>query len=238
MQILIERSDMEYKPISNRLKLVASFVPFGARLLDVGSDHAYLPIYLVQKGQINAAIAGEIVEGPYRSALSHVRENQLSHIIDVRLANGLEAFSINDKIDVITIAGMGGRLIADILESGKVKLAAVNRLILQPNNREDDVRRWLMENHFRLVNESILLENDKYYEVLVAEKGSQSLSDLEVRFGAHLLKEKTVDFYGKWQRELDKLTYALSCVPENKEFERETLSQKIDQIKGVLDASS
>jgi len=77
---------MEFTKLSNRLDLVASFVPAGARLLDVGSDHAYLPIALLQEGKIEAAIAGEVVEGPYQSALQNVADNGLEDKIEVRLA--------------------------------------------------------------------------------------------------------------------------------------------------------
>ena len=105
---------MEFTKLSNRLDLVASFVPAGARLLDVGSDHAYLPIALLQEGKIEAAIAGEVVEGPYQSALQNVADNGLEDKIEVRLANGLAAFEPSDAISCVTIAGMGGRLIADI----------------------------------------------------------------------------------------------------------------------------
>ncbi|HET2700900.1 TPA: tRNA (adenine(22)-N(1))-methyltransferase TrmK, partial [Streptococcus pneumoniae] len=113
--------------ISKRLELVASFVSQGAILLDVGSDHAYLPIELVERGQIKSAIAGEVVEGPYQSAVKNVEAHGLKEKIQVRLANGLAAFEETDQVSVITIAGMGGRLIARILEEGLGKLANVER---------------------------------------------------------------------------------------------------------------
>ena len=116
--------------ISKRLELLASFVPQGAILLDVGSDHAYLPIELVERGQIKSAIAGEVVEGPYQSAVRNVEAHGLKEKIQVRLANGLAACEESDQVSVITIAGMGGRLIARILEEGLDKLANVECLIL------------------------------------------------------------------------------------------------------------
>ena len=85
----------------------------------------------------------------------------------MRLANGLAAFEPADEVTTITICGMGGRLIADILDAGKDKLTGVDRLILQPNNREDDLRIWLMENGFEIIAESIMTENGKYYEIMV-----------------------------------------------------------------------
>ena len=152
-------------PLSNRLRKVAEYVPEGARLLDVCSDHAYLPIYLIEKGHIDFAIAGEVVKEPYESAVSNVANAQMTDKIDVRLADGLAAFEESDQISVITICGMGGYLIAEILANGRAKLDKVERLILQPNNREDELRDWLAQHGFRIVAETIMTENDKFYEI-------------------------------------------------------------------------
>ena len=223
--------------ISKRLELVASFVPQGAILLDVGSDHAYLPIELVERGQIEGAIAGEVVEGPYQSAVKNVEAHGLKEKIQVRLANGLAAFEEADQVSVITIAGMGGRLIARILEEGLDKLANVERLILQPNNREDDLRIWLQDNGFQIVAESILEEAGKFYEILVVEAGQMKLSASDVRFGPFLSKEVSPVFVQKWQKEAAKLEFALGQIPEKNLEERQVLVDKIQAIKEVLHAS-
>ena len=223
--------------ISKRLELVASFVPQGAILLDVGSDHAYLPIDLIERGQIESAIAGEVVEGPYQSAVKNVEAHGLKEKIQVRLANGLAAFEEADKVSVITIAGMGGRLIARILEEGLDKLANVERLILQPNNREDDLRIWLQDHGFEIVAESILEESGKFYEILVVEAGQMKLSSSDVRFGPFLSKEVSPVFVQKWQKEAEKLEFALRQIPEKNLEERQVLVDKIQVIKEVLHAS-
>ena len=223
--------------ISKRLELVASFVPQGAILLDVGSDHAYLPIELVERGQIEGAIAGEVVEGPYQSAVKNVEAHGLKEKIQVRLANGLAAFEEEDQVSVITIAGMGGRLIATILEEGLDKLASVERLILQPNNREDDLRIWLQEHGFQIVAESILEEAGKFYEILVVEAGQMKLSTSDVRFGPFLSKEVSPVFVQKWQKEAAKLEFALDQIPEKNLEERQVLAHKIQAIKEVLHVS-
>ena len=223
--------------ISKRLELVASFVPQGAILLDVGSDHAYLPIDLVERGKIESAIAGEVVEGPYQSAVKNVEAHGLKEKIQVRLANGLAAFEEADQVSVITIAGMGGRLIARILEEGLDKLANVERLILQPNNREDDLRIWLQDNGFQIVAESILEEACKFYEILVVEVGQMKLSASDVRFGPFLSKEVSPVFVQKWQKEAEKLEFALGQIPEKNLEERQVLVDKIQAIKEVLHAS-
>ncbi|EFM30992.1 tRNA (adenine(22)-N(1))-methyltransferase [Streptococcus mitis] len=223
--------------ISKRLELVASFVTQGAILLDVGSDHAYLPIELVERGQIEGAIAGEVVDGPYQSALKNVEAHGLKEKIQVRLANGLAAFEEEDQVSVITIAGMGGRLIATILEEGLDKLSDVERLILQPNNREDDLRLWLQEHGFQIVAESILEEAGKFYEILVVEAGQMKLSASDVRFGPFLSKEVSPVFIKKWQKEAVKLEFALSQIPEKNLEERQVLVDKIQAIKEVLHVS-
>ena len=223
--------------ISKRLETVASFVSQGAVLLDVGSDHAYLPIELVEKGHIERAIAGEVVVGPYQSAVKNVENHGLSDKIQVRLANGLAAFEENDQVSVITIAGMGGRLIASILEDGFGKLAHVERLILQPNNREDDLRNWLQDHGFQIIAESILEEAGKFYEILVVEAGQMKLSARDTRFGPFLSKEVSPVFVQKWQKEAEKLQFALGQIPEKNQEERQILAEKIQAIKEVLHAS-
>lgn len=212
-------------------------MPQGAVLLDVGSDHAYLPIELVERGRIKSAIAGEVVEGPYQSAVKNVEAHGLKEKIQVRLANGLAAFEEADQVSIITIAGMGGRLIATILEEGLDKLASVERLILQPNNREDDLRIWLQEHGFQIVAESILEEAGKFYEILVVEAGQMKLSASDVRFGPFLSKEVSPVFVQKWQKEAAKLDFGLSQIPEKNLEERQVLVDKIQAIKEVLHAS-
>ena len=223
--------------LSKRLSAVAEFVPQGARLLDVGSDHAYLPIALMEEGKIDFAIAGEVVKGPYESAVHNVAGAGLSDKIAVRLADGLAAFEASDQVTTITICGMGGGLIADILAAGVEKLASVDRLILQPNNREDELRAWLMNNGFKLVTEEIMTENDKFYEIMVVEHGQMTLSETDLRFGPFLNQEKSPVFKARWQRELKKLEIALPHVPENRVDDRAAISQKMTAIKEAINES-
>ena len=223
--------------LSKRLGAVASYVQKGSRLADVGSDHAYLPLFLVENGIIDYAVAGEVVQGPYQSALTNVAQAGKEKLIQVRLANGLSAIESSDQIDTITIAGMGGRLIADILEAGMDKLVGVQRLILQPNNREDELRIWLQEQDFQIVAEELVTENQKFYEILVVEPGSMELTPLEQRFGPCLLQEKSAVFLAKWQSELGKLTQSLERIPAQHQEDIRLLQDKISAIKEVLDVS-
>ena len=117
------------------------------------------------------------------------------------------------------------------------KLANVECLILQPNNREDDLRIWLQDNDFQIVAESILEEAGKFYEILVVEAGKMKLSASDVRFGPILSKEVSPVFVQKWQKEAAKLEFALGQIPEKNLEECQVLVDKIQAIKEVLHAS-
>lgn len=219
--------------LSKRLQAVADLVTQGSRLLDVGSDHAYLPTYLVQQERIGFAIAGEVVKGPYQIAQNHVHEQNLQDKIEVRLANGLAAFEEADEISSIVIAGMGGILISEILEAGKEKLSKVEQLVLQPNNHEESLRAWLMANDFSISAEKILLEAGKIYEIIVAQHGKSSLNETELTFGPYLSQEKSDVFRTKWNKELNTLNKILERLPENHEKRAEVQAVK-EKIEGVL----
>ncbi len=168
---------MNHLDLSQRLAAVGDFVPESARLADIGSDHAYLPVALILRGKIEYAVAGEVVQGPYESARKQVKKDGLEDRITVRLANGLDAIQPQDGITAVTIAGMGGSLIRDILEAGKLnqRLSGQERLILQPNIGERTLRSWLQENQYKIQSEKILEENKKIYEIIVAEKNKNQL---------------------------------------------------------------
>lgn len=194
---------MNAQKLSMRLETVASFVPTGAILADIGSDHAYLPCYLAHKGIIQHAIAGEVVKGPYESAVRQVRTEGLTEVIEVRLADGLAAVHESDLVDTVTICGMGGPLIVSILEKNPESLKHVTRLILQPNIHAKVIREWAMANGWAILDEEILEEDRKIYEVLVLQRGQMQLSEQETLLGKQLLAEKSPTFIAKWTREIE-----------------------------------
>jgi tRNA (adenine22-N1)-methyltransferase len=210
--------------LSMRLERVAAHVPAGARLADIGSDHGYLPVALMRRGAIVAAVAGEVALTPFHSAERTVRENGLEQQISVRLAEGLAAIEPGDDITAISICGMGGETIRDILDSGKTHLNGQERLILQPNGGEQPLRQWLMENGYRILYEEVLRENRFYYEIIVAERaGPVMYTAEELYFGPLQLQARSPVFLAKWQRILgakqQTLTHfarARQAVPEDK----------------------
>ena len=187
--------------LSERLMCVASYVEKGAIVADIGSDHAYLPCYLIHHQLASKAIAGEVAKGPYESAQSHVRAEQLQDKITVRLANGLKAIEIEDEVDTVTIAGMGGPLIATILDQDTNRLSNVSRLILQPNVYAKAIREWALLNDWKLVAEDILQEDDKIYEILVLEKGTMDLTPSQKLLGPFLMDKQNDVFQAKWRKE-------------------------------------
>lgn len=219
--------------LSNRLKAVASFVEEGAVVADIGSDHAYLPCYLLKTGKINRAIAGEVANGPYDSALKNVLKEGLSDSITVRLADGLFAIEETDLVDTITIAGMGGTLIASILENGKSQLASITRIIVQPNIQASVIRKWAVFNEWKIASEQILKEDDKIYEILTMEKGLSSYDETEILLGPFLCLEKSVVFREKWEREIVEWQRVLLSIEDAEETD--LVRKKKNQVKSQIE---
>jgi len=207
-----------------RLERVAAHVPAGARLADIGSDHGYLPVALMRRGVIASAVAGEVAITPFHAAERTVRENDLERQISVRHANGLMAIEPADAITVISICGMGGETIRDILDDGKARLSGDERLILQPNGGEQPLRQWLMENGYRILFEEVLQENRFHYEIIVAERtGPVVYTPEQLYFGPLQMEARSPAFLNKWtrilrykQQTLNNFARALQVVPEEK----------------------
>ena len=152
-----------------RLQMVASFVPEGSRLGDIGTDHAYLPIALYETGRIIKAVAVDVHEGPYISALTAVKNRHFQGVIDVRLGDGLMPL-LPGEVNVLTLAGMGGRTMLDILSARPDVLETVSSLILQPQGAEGAVRLALPEGNWMLKAERLVEEDDRKYVVMAFSK--------------------------------------------------------------------
>ena len=229
---------MNEHTLSMRLERVAAQVPAGARLADIGSDHAYLPVALMRRGVIMAAVAGEVATTPFHAAERTVRENGLEQQITVRLADGLAAIEAGEGITAISVCGMGGETIRDILERGKAHLSGEERLVLQPNGGEQPLRQWLMDNGYRILGEELLRENRFYYEIIVAERSEPvTYTDEQLYFGPLQMQARSPEFLAKWQRMLRQkhktlasFEHARQAVPQDKVREIELQARWIAEL--------
>lgn len=224
--------------ISQRLQTIARYCPEGARVADIGSDHALLASYLLVKGIASFVIAGELNEGPFQAAQKQIRTLQLKDRASVRKGNGLAVLSPGEA-DVICIAGMGGQLIVSILEAGKDKLEGVQRLILQPNVGEEAVRQWMISNGWQLIAESILQEDGVIYEILVAERGVPHIpyenkdrtQEELLRIGPFLWEEKSIILHDKWMHEQEKWQ---KVIVQLKRSDKPEAAERIKEIEAEV----
>lgn len=228
--------------LSPRLKTVASFIEGVTLLCDVGSDHAYLPVYAIQQGLITSAIAGEVVKGPFESAQQTVQDYVLTDKISVRLGDGLDVVTSKDEVTAISICGMGGELIARILEQGRVNgtLTGKEKLVLQPNVAEHLLRQWLVDHHYEILEEVVVEDHHRLYEIIVAEKRGQSvpLTDTQIKFGPKLIEKPTESVIRKWERQLRKIEEILVQLKNSKEVPTdkvETFNHQYLELKGLIE---
>ena len=173
------------------MKAVAAMVTNGNVLADVGTDHGYVPIMLVHRGFIPSAIAMDVNEGPLQRARENIIANQLQEKIDTRLSDGVSALS-DGEVESIVIAGMGGELTIRILTEGESVCRSVKELILQPQSELYEVRTFLWENGYQLLQEDMVKEDGKYYPMMKVKPtgehpAGQKPSEAELYFGKMLL---------------------------------------------------
>lgn len=138
-------------------------------MVDVGTDHALLPIYLVESGLTACVIATDVVPGPVQAARTNVDKYGLSHLISVRCGDGLDTVQAGE-VDTVVIAGMGGGTAVSILQKSMDVVKGVQRLVLQPMNASRQVREFLVKNGFGLEDECLFVDDGRYYELLVGSR--------------------------------------------------------------------
>lgn len=181
--------------LSKRLSAVASMVTEGNRLVDVGCDHGYLPLYLYLNKKIPSAIAMDVRPGPLSRAREHIAEYGLEKYIETRLSDGLSALSPGEG-DTLTVAGMGGPLMERILMAKEEVRESFQELILQPQSDIPHFRRFLREIGWEIIEEEIVLEDGKFYPMMKAVRGKAQIipEDMpytpEEAFGGLLLKKR------------------------------------------------
>ena len=217
---------MKTLELTPRLQLLADQVSPGARLADVGTDHAYLPVWLRLHGRVVSAIACDLREGP----LARARETGRAYGadgIDFRLGDGLSVVS-PEEADTIVIAGMGGENIAAILEQAPWTADGVHRLLLQPMTRAEALRRFLMDYGYAIRRETLVRDRGTLYPVMEAAGGEMTLSLGQLYGGAALLHDPLGERY--IIEKIIRLTNAVAGL--NHAHER----QKADALREIITA--
>lgn len=161
--------------LSYRLNKIAQKVTQNGIIADIGTDHAYIPIFLYKNNKIKSGIACDISRGSLQKAKDNIKKYNLQDKIQTRLGNGLEKISLQDNVDTVIIAGMGGMLMIDILEKGKYILENVKELILQPQKDIDKLREYLHKNNFKIIDDEMLKDDGKYYTIIKSIKGKEDI---------------------------------------------------------------
>ncbi len=230
--------------LSERLKLVASFVTEGNILADVGTDHGYIPIYLVENEVIPSAIAMDINKGPLERAGEHILEHGLVDKITTRLSDGLSKLKDNEA-ETVLIAGMGGALTVRILEDGKEVLKNVKELVLSPHSEISLVRYFLINNGYKIVKEAMIYDLGKYYTVIKAIHTTTSINLDKAEyddnrsfylFGRELVLNKDKVLFEFLQKEVIQIKSIIEVIDNNEKANerRKELSEKLEIIQEVL----
>lgn len=176
--------------LSKRLYAVAQLAAGTKKIADVGTDHGYIPIYLVEEEGAEYAIAMDLKEGPLKRARENIRLHGLEEKIAARLSDGVEALRPGEA-DTVVIAGMGGALTIHILEKGEEILSGVENLVLQPQSEIHLVRKYLHEKGYEITVEDMVKDEGKYYPMMKAKHGEQKgWKDYEYRWGKYMIEQK------------------------------------------------
>ena len=213
--------------LSERLLKIAECIDCGV-LADIGTDHAYVPIYCLENGKCDFAIACDINKGPLKSAYDNIALHNLSDKIETRLSNGLEKLEPNEA-DTIVIAGMGGFLIRDILVAGADKIADAT-LILQPMVAVSELREFLCDNGYNIYGEKLAREGNKFYNILCVKRGECTYNTREILFGKGLESDINYKDYINFHKGvIEKILSGLEK-SSNKKDEIKTYKKMLDMI--------
>lgn len=182
--------------LTQRLKAVAKMIPKCNTIADIGTDHAYIPIYAVKNGISSYAIACDVNEGPLKIAEKNIKNHLLDDKIITRLSNGLDKLELNEA-DTIVIAGMGGQLISEIILNDINKITEKTTLVLQPMIAQSDLRRFLFKNNFSIVDERLAREGNKIYNIIKTVKTPQKFDDIDIYVGRKLLTDELFEIYAE-----------------------------------------
>lgn len=224
--------------LDKRLRKIAELVPQNSIVADIGTDHGYVPKYLIDNEISKLVIASDVSEGSLSKTAAYVEEENLADWIITRIGSGLDPIK-PFEVDTVIIAGMGGVLISEILKDSRKKAETYLRFILQPMVGSNELRRYLIEDGFKIVDEDLVREDGRFYEIIVAENGLQPLpADTYLEISPILIKKEHPLWkeFLEWKiSTLEAIVSGLEGQHSDKSLKRlEELNTKINKFKEVL----
>ena len=219
--------------LDDRLEAVAGFVPADCKVADIGTDHGYLAMELYKRDKRRTVIAADKNTGPCQAASHTLAEAGLTECIQVRQGDGLKALAVGEA-DTVCIAGMGGKLISDILSAEPDVLAGLSCLVLQPQNAYSLLRRWLYEHNWHIVDEALAQVDGRVYQIIKAERGQAEIpSELALKLGPVLLDKRPKLFANHVENNLISCHKVLTGLQKSAEPDRERI-QQVEELEGLL----
>lgn len=214
--------------ISERLKTISNYVIPGYVTADIGTDHGYLLKYLLEKDKIIKGFACDLNKKPLTYAERNLREYIEVKKAEIRLGSGLKPLKKEDNVQCVVIAGMGGKLMVEILEESKDFIQSISRIILAPNVNWEKVRDFGIKNGWKIIDEDLVLEDNKFYPVIVLEKGqNRKLEKGELFFGPLLIENKhpLLDKFVEFEKEKVNKNISRMRKSKNPEIDKEIEKQ-------------
>lgn len=217
--------------LSNRLKHISNLITDVKSLVDVGTDHAYIPIYLVKNNTVTTAVASDINKGPVEKAKKNVKSYNLSNKISCRLGAGLTTVRPKE-VEAAIIAGMGGNLIRDIIEDSLEVFKHLNYAVLQPVQNPEVLREYIYKSGFTILDETIVKDDEKYYEVIKVkyDNNKQNIEPIFYEISKTLFIKKDPVFKEYIEFKLNKYTR----VYENIKDETELAQRRKLELEGII----
>ena len=224
--------------ISYRLKCIAAMVDSCDKSIDVGTDHGYIPIYLIKNGVCKEVIASDINKGPVEKAKKNVSLEGLKCKITCRLGGGLTVVKPKE-VDCAIIAGMGGNLIRDIIEDSIEVFKELDFAVLQPVQNPEILRKYLYESGYNIIDEEICEDEGKFYEIIkvIYNHKPQNLEPIYYEISSHLIEKKHPLLQKYIEFKLDKYKKVLEYLKEDSEatqHRKKELEDKIIRLKEII----
>ena len=217
--------------INERLKRDASYVDDNSYIIDVGCDHALLDIYLVKTKKNVKTIASDISDGPLEYAYKNIEKENLLNKIKITKRNGID--NLEKEVDTIVISGMGTSNVLDIIFRNKENLKNIKKIIISSNNDWYSLRKIFTENNYYIKEEDIILENDKFYPIVIFEKGTKKYKKYELKYGPILLKSNNEVFKKYIEKEISKLNNIKNSLTNKYLIKKIKLKKEIRFLKRI-----